>query len=105
MRQMSARQFLDWFEYDKVEPIGGKRGDWQAASICTAIMNAASAQMRSSKRFRVSEFLLEFDKKKDVTPEPTAAPICQTWQEQKMIGMMWAASFNAGENKKRRHRG
>jgi hypothetical protein len=90
LHELSWRQFLAWKAYDELEPIGGLRGDWHAASICTMLANIAAAQSGSKKRFRVADFLLEFG--------PERAPIetpRQTWQEQKMIAMMCAAAANS----------
>jgi len=101
---MSARQFQEWFEFDRVDPIGGRRGDWHAASICAAIFNSMAIRANSRTRFRVRDFLLEFGDAKQVK-EVDNKPPQQTWQQQKMIARTFAAMFNAGEKQKRKRRG
>lgn len=93
-------------DYEAIEPFGDRRADWQAASICTAFANITLASKGAKKRFRVSDFLLEFDTedKKVVTKEGASAPPAKTWQEMKFIAQMWAAAFNADEDKKRKRR-
>jgi hypothetical protein len=84
-------QLLEWIEYDKTQPIdASRRGDWQAASMCCAFMNGIAIMVRSRKRFRVQDFLLEFGDRK-------AGPARkqQTWQEQKFIARMFVAMANA----------
>lgn len=101
LREMPWRQFLEWEAYDQVEPIGQKRGDWQAASIVTALYNVAASLTRSRKRWRVKDWLLEF-----TTEGPSKAvvtPARQTWQEQKSIAMMFAAMANATPAKRKRN--
>lgn len=75
--------------YDLLEPIGDLRGDYQAASVCSVIANIAAGQSGSNKRFRVQDFMLEFGNEREI-PQAESAPT-QTWQEQKMIGMMFAS--------------
>ena len=103
---MSWEQFIKWRAYDETEPIGGARGDWQAASISSSLWNIAAMQAGSKKRFRTSDFLLEFgDDEKPIVEaaEPLRKSVyTQTWQEQKMIGMMYAAAFNSDEQKKKK---
>jgi hypothetical protein len=92
LRKLPFKQLLAWEAFDELEPIGGRRGDWQAASICSMLMNLAG------KRARTSDCLLEFGEEREVPPAP--APQRQTWQEQKMIGMMFAAASAKGGRKK-----
>jgi len=94
LEELTFPQFLEWFAYDALEPIGGRRGDWQAASVCSAIANTAAARSGSKKRFLTRDFLLEFGADK-----PTPAPSRQTWQEQKMIAMMFAAASHEKRKK------
>lgn len=82
---MSWQEFLEWIEYDALEPIGPPRGDWQAASICAAIMNGVAITARSRKRFRVKDFLLTWGGGSSTTKPK------QTWQEQKFIARMFVA--------------
>jgi hypothetical protein len=118
LRDMPWRQFREWMEYDKLEPIGGKRGDWQAASVCAMLLNAAALQ-RSGKlemRFRPEMFLLEYDARSapdsnapaastaPAAPAPATKGRGQSWQEQKMIAQMWVALSQAERDKRQKNR-
>ena len=85
--ELSFKQLLGWEAFDALHPIGELRGDWQAASICRVMMDIAAAQSGSKKRFRNTDFLLEF---KD-EPEQVVQPRRQTWQEMQMIARMYVA--------------
>lgn len=100
LSRMSWKQFAEWQAYDEIEPFGDKRGDWQAASIASAIFNALMIFVRSRKRFRVMDFLLKFGKEREEKEGPKTER--QTWQEQRMIAQMFAAAFNSDGKKKRR---
>jgi len=81
-------------EYERLEPFGDKRGDWQAASIISGISNVLLACFHSDQRFKVADFMLKFDGK--VAPE---APSGKSWQEMKLIAQMMTA---ASQSKRRR---
>lgn len=87
LKQITWPQFLELKAYDQIEPIGTRRTDYQAASICATLANLAVGR-RSRRRFKVSDFLLEFDKQAEAAPDKPAG---QTWQEQKMIAKMFFA--------------
>jgi hypothetical protein len=101
LREMSYDDFLTWQAFDRMSPIGDQRGDWQAASICSAIFNAMAIRARSDKRFATSDFLLEFTdeglkkKQEDTTPAPS-----QDWQRMKFIARMFTAQANTDEEKR-----
>jgi hypothetical protein len=98
---MSYEDLLEWQAYDRIEPIGAARDDWHAASICATMWNIAAAQAGMKKHFAPKDFLLEFGK----TPEEAAqAAPRQSWQQQRLIGMMMAASAKAEEALKQRRR-
>ena len=85
-------QLLEWEEFDKTNPIGRQRGDWQAASMCAAFMNGIAIMMRSRKRFNVKDFLLEYGAQKLGSDGDKKR---QTWKEQKFIARMFVAMANA----------
>jgi hypothetical protein len=85
LKSMSMKQFQEWRFFDEIDPIGGRRGDWQAASISAVIAN-----MLSRKAHNVDDFLLTFGTERRMKP----APRKQTWQEQKMLAYMMCAAFN-----------
>lgn len=100
---MTWKQFIEWQQFDLIEPIGGQRLDWNAASIASVLVNIAAAKGRSRKRVQPKDMLLVFGQEKEAPEVPR-----QTWQHQKMIGMMMAAMYNAdvdGASKKRKRNG
>jgi hypothetical protein len=100
LEEMPFKQLLEWEAFDRLEPVGGLRGDWQTAAMCSTMMNIAAARSGSKKRFRPQDFLLEFSDEK--APLEEIEPVRQTWQEMKMIGMMMVASSQATDRRKRR---
>ena len=89
--------------YDQLQPFGDRRSDWQAATICAAVMNAAAMRGGSRKRFRVKDFLLVFKDAETKVKEEKDEPR-QTWQEQKLIAQMFVAMSNAEQKQKKRKR-
>lgn len=107
LREMPFPQLVEWMAFDTLEPIGGHRGDWQAASVSATMMNATAMRAGISTRFRPKDFLLEFDKpvKDDViTPAPSAPP-ARTWQEMRHIARMQVAIANADMQKRKKRNG
>ena len=107
LKELPHRQFLEWQEYDRLEPIGGLRGDWQVASVCSLMANMMARRSGVDARFTARDFLLEFKEEVRVTekPKPTtqgtpAAP----WQTMKFYAQMYAAQANAEEKKKQQKR-
>ncbi len=95
LRELTWDEFLEWQAFDKIEPIGGVRGDWQAASICSTLVNVAAIQRGGKYRSRPVDWLMEYgdekppmEVKEDVTPR-------KTWQELKFIAQMWVADSKA----------
>ena len=107
LRQVTWPQLLEWKEYFEAEPIGDKRADFHAASICCALANTMIATSGGNQRFKIADFLLEFDRQatdvKEIKEEPKAAV-----QRMKFIARQWTALMNAAEKadekKKRRRR-
>lgn len=113
LKEMPFPVFLGWQAFDTIEPIGGIRGDLQAASVCATVMNATAIRARSKARFHVKDFVLEYgvEKKKTddakeggTTTTPTANPPRKTVEEMKFIARMMTAAANADEGKKKKHR-
>lgn len=52
---------MEWQAFDDISPIGDKRGDWQAASIAAFLANVIIGAHGGTKRFKISDALLEFD--------------------------------------------
>lgn len=98
LREMTRRDFEWWKAYDKIEPIGWNAQNWQVAAICTSVMNAAMVAARSTKRFRTTDFLLDFtDEQKKVEPPRQG----RSWQEMKFIAQMCAAADPLQDGKAR----
>jgi hypothetical protein len=55
---MSSRELTEWMAFDLVEPIGGKRGDIQAAVVASTIANVNRG--RSTRPYEVQDFIIEY---------------------------------------------
>lgn len=86
---------MEWRAFDLLEPIGGRRDDWHAASICATVMNAMLISRGSRRRVKVQDFLLEFDRAGSATTTSGK----QTWQQQKMIAQMFVAMSKADQRR------
>src|SRR4051812_22546480 len=98
--ELSWKEFLQWQAFDKIEPIGGARGDWQAAAVCSQLINVAVMQRGGKYRSRPSDWLLEFGDEKprvEVKEEPKPQ---RSWQELKFTAQMWVADSKAKRKKK-----
>ena len=101
-RSMTKQEFLDWWAFDMIEPIGGTRGDYQSAQMCTAMMNGFAVLARSKKRFKLDDFLFKWGK--DFVDAAPASDGKTPWQQMKLVAKMWAASAKADEDKPARTR-
>lgn len=61
LRSISSKQFLDWVEYAKREPLGRQRADYHAAQIVAMIANVNRDTKRRSKPYTLQDFLLKFE--------------------------------------------
>lgn len=80
---MTARQFLEWEHYSRIEPFGEQRGDYQAASVATVVAN--SNRGPKQEPFKIEDFLLKFEERVSRR---------QTPEEQLAIARMIAASYS-----------
>jgi hypothetical protein len=99
LRQITWPQLMAWREYDRVEPLDSER--YHAASITAGIANTLLAIARSKKRFRVKDFLVEFDEVKDA-PSVEDSEAKANVARMKWIAMESVALANAEEKRKRR---
>lgn len=83
LRRMPAKTFRRWQHFDALEPIGELRADYRAASIVQMIANVNRG--KDTPVVTLEECVLKFD-------VPIVVKKPQTWQEQEMIMLMWAAS-------------
>lgn len=68
--RISGRELAEWIAFDQVEPIGGLRGDYQAAVVAATVTNGLRGG--KGKRFVLDDFLPFGDARRAVQEE--AAP-------------------------------
>ncbi len=54
-REMSAAEYLDWQEFETLEPFGSWRDNWHAAMVATILANAFRSS--SSRPSKISDFM------------------------------------------------
>lgn len=59
LAQMPLPLFFEWMDYFEVEPFGEERGDLRTAIVAQVI---ASTNAKPGKRFKVTEFMPQFEK-------------------------------------------
>lgn len=59
--RIDSQEFTRWMAFDKISPIGGKRLDALAASICATVANAAPHRKRG-RAAKVSDYLIRWNK-------------------------------------------
>jgi hypothetical protein len=91
-RGMTAKQFLEWVMFARMEPFGDVRADLRAASIAQMVFNMAVA---GKDRKPLGEFLLKFDA--DAAPAPEKPK--QPWQEKKAIAMVIVEAYAKSRSK------
>lgn len=55
--RMDSDEFTYWLAYNKIDPIGGVRGDYHAALIASTVAKANSSKGR---RIRMEDFVFQF---------------------------------------------
>jgi hypothetical protein len=55
---LSERELAEWTAFDLVEPIGGRRGDYQAAIVASTVVNVN--RRKGGKVAKVSDFVPEY---------------------------------------------
>lgn len=88
-RGMTAKQFIEWGLYARMEPFGEFRADLRAASIRQMVFNMA---VRSQDRKPLKDFMLPSDETEEKKP-------AQPWQEKKAIAMAIALAYASGKTK------
>lgn len=85
LRRLTAKQFLEWEHYARLEPFGELRADYRAALIASVIANVNRGSKQ--KPYTLEDFLLKF------AEEPVRK---QTVEDQlavaKMIAMMYSTT-------------
>ena len=85
LRSITARQFMEWMAYARLEPFDEVRADYRAASICALLANINRGAKQ--KAYTIEDFLLKFDRTKTRR---------QTAQEQEQIARAIVLAFNSG---------
>lgn len=85
LRSITAKQFLEWQEYARLEPFNELRDDYRAASIVSMIFNMA---VDKKDRKPIADFLLKWEGTVEEAPKK------QTWQEQQAIARVIVAAYS-----------
>ena len=88
-RSLTAKQFMEWERYARLEPFDETRQDYRTASIVQMIANVNRGSKQ--KAYALQDFLLRFDPSEE---KPT--PRKQPWEEQLMWANIIARAQNAG---------
>lgn len=107
LREIGWEQLTEWMEYERIEPFGDRRADWQMASLCSLIANLEMAKTRSQRRYSSRDFLLQFcDADTPTTPTTvsTPAPAGQSWQYLKTIARMHVKLSDAQREQRQKGR-
>jgi hypothetical protein len=75
--------------YADLEPFDEVREDYRAAQIVQTLININRDTKRHPKPVPINECVLSFGDSEVVKEKPKK----QTWQEQKMIAMLYAAAY------------
>lgn len=86
---MTAKQFMGWENYARLEPFNELRADYRAASIATVIANVNRDPKTRRDPYSYEDFRLKFDKD-DVAPGTVPQ-----WQLQKSAFMHAMAQAEA----------
>ncbi len=90
---MDSRELSEWMAFDLVEPIGGRRGDIQAAIVASTIANVNRG--KGKKALQPADFIPEYGR--------TAAASLETWLGQRVAEQSWGQDASgetaqAGDN-------
>ena len=85
LRSLTAKQFVEWEAYARLEPFNELRADQRAALIASYVYNMA-VSVRDRKP--ISDFMLKWEESGEAKPKT------QSWQQQKQIAYMIAAAYS-----------
>ena len=91
LRSITLSQFYEWMTFAEFEPFDEARDDYRTAQIVQTLINMNRDTKRHPEPIPINDCLLVFG---DAIVEK---PKKQTWQEQKMIAMMYVAAANKKE--------
>ena len=66
LQRITAREFSEWMAFDRIDPIGRDRDDWNAASIAHTV---AEAHRTRKEPYKLKDFLPQYGKPERPTPE------------------------------------
>lgn len=70
---MPHSTWLGWIEYEKIEPWGEERADLRMAQLAALMANAW--RRKGSKRYKIRDFMFNFDRRRPSTPGELADQI------------------------------
>lgn len=88
-RSISAREYAEWQAYDRLEPIGPRRADLNAATIAATILNARRTK-RSQPLVQPKEFMPTFWE-----PEPEPVDPETMFEQVKALNELFGGDFVA----------
>ena len=63
--KIDGEEFTYWMAYNKLDPIGREREDYQTALVAHTV-----ASVNSKKRLKLEDFLLKFDEDRQAMTDP-----------------------------------
>jgi len=87
LRSITLSQFFEWMVYSELEPFDEVRADYRTAQVVQTLINMNRDTKRHPNPVPINECVLPFGDTE--LPKPQK----QTWQEQKMIAMMFTAQY------------
>jgi hypothetical protein len=61
-QRMSAQEWAAWQLYDAMEPVGDRRADLRAGSICATLANVHRDEEKKRTPFTPEDFVLQFER-------------------------------------------
>jgi len=92
LARASSRELAEWMAFAQLEPIGARRGDYQAAQVAQVIANVNRDTKKRRKPYPVEDFLLAWE-----DPEEPAER--QSVEEQLRIVEMLNAAFGGRDER------
>lgn len=89
LRELTGRQFIEWFVYAKMEPFGDHRADYHAAQILAMLANIYRDPEKTPRAAVPEDFLLKFKE-----TEAPAERKKQSWKDLKRLAKMWTDAQN-----------
>jgi hypothetical protein len=78
--EMDSHELSEWMAFDMVDPVGGKRGDYQAATVASTIANANRG--KGQRALHINDFMPEYG-----VPEQVGS--LESWLSQRVAEQAW----------------